>query len=38
MVPFLEMGGSKFFSVYELKVQKVPNLEMGVSNGFLFRN
>ena len=26
------------FSVYELKVPKVPYLEMGGSNSFLFRN
>ena len=26
------------FSVEELKVPKVPNLEMGGSNSFLFRN
>ena len=27
MAPYLEMGGSKFFSVYELKVPMVPYLE-----------
>ena len=28
----------QWFSVLELKVPKVPYLEMGGSNGFLFRN
>ena len=38
MVPYLEMMYVTCFSVYELKVPKVPYLEMGGSNGFLFRN
>ena len=31
-------GWFQWFSVKELKVPKVPYLEMGGSNGFLFRN
>ena len=31
-------GWFQCFSVYELKVPKVPYLEMGGSNGLLFRN
>ena len=38
MVNYLEMGGSIVFSVKEQKVPKVPSLEMGGSNVFLFRN
>ena len=30
-------GGFHWFSVWELKVRMVPYLEMGGSNGFLFR-
>ena len=38
MVPYLEVGGSKWFSLEELKVPMVPYLEMGGSNVFLFGN
>ena len=31
-------GWFQCFSVQELKVPKVPYIEMGGSNGFLFRN
>ena len=31
-------GWFHWFSVWELKVSKVPYLEMGGSNGFLLRN
>ena len=31
-------GWFQWFSVYELKVTKVPDLEMGRSNAFLYRN
>ena len=34
----LRNGWIQFFSVKELKVPLVPYLEMGGSNGFLFRN
>ena len=34
----LRNGWFQCFSVKELKVPMVPNLEMGGSNGFLFRN
>ena len=34
----LKNGWFEWFSVYELKVPKVPYLEMGGSNGFLFRD